>query len=69
MDIPNPQVPLNNLTKICLLADLTLMLAWNSEEAGDIIQTYKIYEHKPPDAIMEKRDSDVRSQVCTLFFY
>jgi len=30
------------------------MLAWNAEDAGKIIETYKIYENKPPDDIMER---------------
>lgn len=42
------------MTRICILADLTLMLAWNAEEAGKIIETYKIYENKPPDIIMDR---------------
>lgn len=33
------------------------MLAWSAEEAGKIIETYKAYEFKPPDAIMEKNDT------------
>lgn len=39
---------------MCLLADLTLMLAWNAEEAGKIIETYKLFETKPPDLIMAR---------------
>jgi len=33
---------------------MTIMLAWNAEDAGKIIETYKIYENKPPDDIMER---------------
>lgn len=32
------------------------MLAWSFEEAGKIIETYKIYENKPPDIIKEKSE-------------
>lgn len=39
------------------------MLAWNSHEAGKIIETYKAYEHKPPDNIMEKQETDSQVQV------
>lgn len=39
---------------MCLLADLTLMLAWNAEEAGKIIETYKLFENKGPDLIMAR---------------
>ncbi|XP_066595550.1 DNA excision repair protein ERCC-1 [Prorops nasuta] len=56
VDIADPHCALKHLTRICILADLTLMLAWNTEEAGRIIETYKIYENKPPDSIMERCD-------------
>ncbi|KAG8041186.1 hypothetical protein G9C98_002174 [Cotesia typhae] len=44
--------------KICILADLTLMLVWSNEDAARIIETYKIFEYKPPEMIMERGDSD-----------
>lgn len=46
------------MTKICLLADLTLLLAWDAQEAGKIIETYKVFEHKPPDLIMGKQENN-----------
>lgn len=58
VDVTEPHNALKGLTRICLLADLTLMLAWNAEEAGKIIETYKLIENKPPDSIMERVDSD-----------
>lgn len=39
------------------------MLAWSPHEAGKIIETYKIYEHKPPDLIMEKQETDPQTKV------
>ncbi|XP_065156235.1 DNA excision repair protein ERCC-1 [Atheta coriaria] len=57
VDIPEPHHALKNLTRICILADLTLILAWSPEEAGKIIETYKIYEKKPADKIMEKSET------------
>jgi DNA excision repair protein ERCC-1 len=33
---------------------MTLMLAWSVEECGRYIETYKSYEHKPPDLIRER---------------
>lgn len=62
-----PHVPLKHLTRVCLLADLTLMLAWSAEEAGKIIETYKIFEHKPPDMIMERQESDPHVKVSFVF--
>ena len=42
------------------------MLAWNAEDAGKIIETYKIYEKKPPDMIMEKSETGVQQKVSLL---
>ncbi|XP_055633789.1 DNA excision repair protein ERCC-1 [Toxorhynchites rutilus septentrionalis] len=54
VDLQEPHNALKHLTRICLLADLTLMLAWNADEAGKIVETYKMFENKPPDLIMER---------------
>ncbi|BFG04328.1 DNA excision repair protein ERCC-1 [Drosophila madeirensis] len=58
VDTPEPHNALKSLTRISLLADLTMMLAWNAEEAGKIIETYKQFEKRPPDLIMERVDSN-----------
>lgn len=42
---------------------MTLLLAWSAEEAGRIVETYKIFERKPPDLIMEKQESNSLSKV------
>uniref|UniRef100_A0A1B6EDB3 ERCC1-like central domain-containing protein n=1 Tax=Clastoptera arizonana TaxID=38151 RepID=A0A1B6EDB3_9HEMI len=58
VDMKDPHYALKHLTSVCLLANLTLMLAWNAEEAGLILETYKIFQNKPPDLIMEHKESD-----------
>lgn len=63
MDTPDPHHALKHLTRICILANLTLVLAWSAEEAGRILETYKIFEHKPPDLIMERKESDPHAKV------
>lgn len=63
VDIKESQNALKHLTRICLLADLTLMLAWTAEEAGKIIETYKLFENRPPDFIMERAETDNYSKV------
>uniref|UniRef100_A0A224XW85 DNA excision repair protein ERCC-1 n=1 Tax=Panstrongylus lignarius TaxID=156445 RepID=A0A224XW85_9HEMI len=65
VDMKDPYHALKHLTRICLLTDLTLMLAWSPEEAGKIIETYKIFEHKPPDLIMEKTESDTHNKMVS----
>ncbi|XP_032678866.1 DNA excision repair protein ERCC-1 [Odontomachus brunneus] len=57
IDIADPHHILKHLTRISILADITIMLAWSVEDAGKIIETYKRYEIKPPDDIMERSDS------------
>jgi DNA excision repair protein ERCC-1 len=58
VDVKESQNALKHLTRVCLLADLTLMLAWTPEEAGKIIETYKLFENRSPDFIMEKAETD-----------
>ncbi|SPP74378.1 DNA excision repair protein ERCC-1 [Drosophila guanche] len=58
VDTPEPHNALKSLTRISLLADLTMMLAWNAEEAGKMIETYKQFEKRSPDLIMERVDSN-----------
>lgn len=66
VDLKDPHAALKNLTRVCLLTDLTLMLAWNPEEAAKIIENYKIFENKPPDRIMEKIENDPQQKVCDI---
>ncbi|XP_014277747.1 DNA excision repair protein ERCC-1 isoform X2 [Halyomorpha halys] len=65
VDMKDPHHSLRHLTRVCLLTDMTLMLAWNYEEAAKIIETYKIFEHKPPDLIMEKVESDPHIKIVS----
>jgi DNA excision repair protein ERCC-1 len=58
VDVKESQSALKHLTRVCLLADLTLMLAWTPEEAGKIIETYKLFENRSADFIMEKTETD-----------
>jgi len=57
-DIKDCQNPLKHLTRICLLADLTLMLAWSYEEAGKIVENYKLYENVSAEKLMERQDDN-----------
>jgi DNA excision repair protein ERCC-1 len=69
IDVKEPHTALKQLTRMCLVAELTLMLAWSSEEAGKLIETYKIFENKPPDLIMEKAEPDDYSRVKFRFLF
>ena len=54
VSLQDPQHALSQLMRIAILSELTLMLAWNVEEAASILETYKLFENKPPDLIMER---------------
>ena len=63
VDVKEPHHALKQLMRICILAELTLVLAWSPEEAGKILETYKLFENKPPDLIKEKAAADPHSQI------
>ncbi|CAH8592318.1 unnamed protein product [Schistosoma turkestanicum] len=54
VDVTDPYYPLKELCKICWTERLTLMLAWNIEEAARYLEAYKALENKPPDNLMEE---------------
>uniref|UniRef100_A0A7G3B235 sn-1-specific diacylglycerol lipase n=1 Tax=Lutzomyia longipalpis TaxID=7200 RepID=A0A7G3B235_LUTLO len=58
-----PHAALKNITRVCLLTDLTLMLAWSPEEAGKIIESYKMYENRSSDWIKERPADDSYTKV------
>ncbi|GAB1291651.1 DNA excision repair protein ERCC-1 [Apodemus speciosus] len=62
VDVKDPQKALKELAKMCILADCTLVLAWSAEEAGRYLETYKVYEQKPADLLMEKLEQNFLSR-------
>lgn len=44
------------------------MLAWNAEEAGKIVETYKAFESKPPELIMARAQQYPHQKVCVTYF-
>ncbi len=54
IDTKDHEKTLRELTRISILLEFTIVLAWNIEEAGRYIETFKAYENKTPDAIKEK---------------
>ncbi|KZV93448.1 DNA repair protein rad10 [Exidia glandulosa HHB12029] len=57
-DITEHQDTLRELTKMCLINNITIIVAWSAEECALYLSTYKVYEYKPPDAIRERVDKD-----------
>lgn len=64
VDVKDCDHALKELAKICILADCTMVAAFTLEEAGRYLETYKSYESKPPDLIMEKSEGTYMSRVC-----
>eukprot|EP00090_Calanus_glacialis_P005510 TRINITY_DN14268_c0_g1_i1.p1 TRINITY_DN14268_c0_g1~~TRINITY_DN14268_c0_g1_i1.p1 ORF type:complete len:251 (-),score=76.35 TRINITY_DN14268_c0_g1_i1:59-811(-) len=58
VDVKEPHHVLSQLMRVAILSELTLMLAWSHEEAAGILETYKSFENKPPDMIMEKSGTE-----------
>nr|XP_044989669.1 DNA excision repair protein ERCC-1 [Jaculus jaculus] len=63
VDVKDPQQALKELAKMCILAECTLVLSWSPEEAGRYLETYKAYEQKPADLLMEKLEQNFLSRV------
>ncbi|KAH8116642.1 restriction endonuclease type II-like protein, partial [Phellopilus nigrolimitatus] len=57
-DISEHQDPIRELTKVCLINNITIIVCWSKEEAGTYLATYKAFEHKPPDLIKERVDKE-----------
>ncbi|EIN11327.1 DNA repair protein rad10 [Punctularia strigosozonata HHB-11173 SS5] len=57
-DVSEHQEPIRELTKVCLINNITIIVAWSPEEAGMYLSTFKQFEHRPPDMIKERVDKD-----------
>ncbi|KZT28939.1 DNA repair protein rad10 [Neolentinus lepideus HHB14362 ss-1] len=64
-DVSEHQEPIRELTKMCLINNITIIVAWTPEEAGTYLSTYKQFEHRPPDLIKERVDKDYLSLLRT----
>lgn len=64
-DITEHQEPIRELTKTCLVNNITIIVAFSYEDAGHYLTTFKQFEHKPPDLIKERVDKDYDSVLRT----
>ncbi|EIW82934.1 hypothetical protein CONPUDRAFT_143024 [Coniophora puteana RWD-64-598 SS2] len=60
-DVSEHQDPIRELTKTCLINNITIIVAWSLDEAGHYLSTFKQFEHKPPDLIKERAEKDYDS--------
>ncbi|KAH7441873.1 hypothetical protein KP509_03G060000 [Ceratopteris richardii] len=65
VDVEDVIKPLHEVTKIALLHDCTLLCAWSLVECARYLETIKIFENKPADAIQERIDNDYVSRLTS----
>jgi len=63
VDIDDVVEPLQQITRAALLNDVTLICSWSPEECARYLETYKVYETKPADAIQGRTDEDYLSRL------
>ncbi|CAF1028235.1 unnamed protein product [Brachionus calyciflorus] len=61
VDVKEPRHCIKELEKICIYSNLTMILCWTPEEVGRYLETYKAYEFKSADAIMEKSTNQIET--------
>jgi DNA excision repair protein ERCC-1 len=59
VDVKEPRHCIKELEKVAIFANLTLILCWSNEEVARYLETYKAYELKSAEAIMEKATQPV----------
>ncbi|GLB37489.1 putative binding domain of DNA repair protein Ercc1 (rad10/Swi10) [Lyophyllum shimeji] len=64
-DITEHRDPIRELTKVCLINNITVLVAFSFEEAAHYLSTLKQFEHKPPDMIKERIDKDYNAILRT----
>ncbi|KJE98059.1 excision repair enzyme ERCC-1 [Capsaspora owczarzaki ATCC 30864] len=66
VDIKDTQRVLRELTTVTVRFKFTVVLAWSEDEAARYLETYKMYESKPADALKERIDTDFLSRVTDI---
>ncbi|GAA5968496.1 hypothetical protein JCM3765_006714 [Sporobolomyces pararoseus] len=64
-DADNHTAAMRELTKICIVNNYTLLVAWSAQEVGRYLETYKQFERKPPDLIKERVDDSYMAHLTS----
>ncbi|KAF9501560.1 DNA repair protein rad10 [Pleurotus eryngii] len=64
-DVSEHREPIREITKMGLINNITVIVAFSYEDAGHYLSTFKQFEHKPPDLIKERVDKDHNSILRT----
>ncbi|BEJ15144.1 hypothetical protein CspHIS471_0409110 [Cutaneotrichosporon sp. HIS471] len=62
-DINEHQQPLRELSKVAVINEMTILVAFSNEEAAQYLTTLKAYEHKSADTLKEKVHQTYPSQL------
>jgi len=65
-DVNDHQPAIKELTKVALVNRMALIVAWSPEEAARYLETYKAFEHKPPDLLRSRVADDYMSQLTSV---
>jgi len=58
VDVKDCQNTINDLTSLCLIFDMTLLLAFSNAEAATYLETFKAYENKPVDSLKRQQSAN-----------
>ena len=61
VDVKEPHHCIKELEKISIISNLTMIMCWSNEEVARYLETYKAYEFKSAEAIMEKATTTTTS--------
>ena len=62
VDVKEPRHCIKELEKISIYSNLSLVLCWSNEEVARYLETFKAYEFKSAETIMEKATVTVPGQ-------
>ncbi|SCV69877.1 BQ2448_1271 [Microbotryum intermedium] len=64
-DVDNHQAATKELTKVCIVNNLTMIVAWSTQECSRYLELYKQFERKAPDLIKERVDDSYMSHLTS----
>lgn len=65
VDVKEPRHCIKELEKIAIFSNLSLILCWSNEEVARYLETFKAYEFKSAETIMEKATVTAPGQVVS----
>ncbi|EIM19109.1 DNA repair protein rad10 [Wallemia mellicola CBS 633.66] len=63
-DVTDSEASIKEITKTCLINNITVVIAWSPQQAGHYLSLYLQLDNKPPDSLREKSSTDYHSMVA-----